>query len=450
MKFCLVTLGCPKNEVISDNMTQLLIGAGHVVVENPSRADFLIVNTCGFIESARAESLGVLRDLADEKRHGQKLIAAGCFPQLTGEQLLADLPALDGMLGTRRWLEIDDLISRVANGSQSERPVLLGEPPSEAASGAQGGSLRGSPLATAYLSIADGCDASCAFCAIPRIKGPLRSRPLTDILDEARYLVENGAKELIVVAQDTTAYGHDRGEKDGLPDLLREILRAVPELSWLRLMYAYPQHITPRLIDTMAEESRICHYLDLPLQHAHPETLRRMRRPHDVEKAREVVNDLREAMPDIALRSSLIVGYPGETEEEFSALLHFLEEIAFDKVGVFTYSREMGTAAYDLPGQVPAVEKEERYHHLMASQQAISLMCNQAQIGRTLDVLVEGTGDGFSIGRSYRDAPEIDGLVIFERESPIGEFVSVQITSAEPYDLGGTRVRRRRYRNGQA
>ena len=450
MQFYLVTLGCPKNEIISDNMAQLLLGAGHIVVENPSRADFLIVNTCGFIESAREESLSVLGDLADEKRHGQRLIAVGCFPQLIGEQLLADLPAVDGMLGTRRWMEIDDLISKVANGPQSERPVLLGEPPSGVASCVRGRILRGNPLATAYLSVADGCDASCAFCAIPRIKGPLRSRPVADILDEARYLVEHGAKELIIVAQDTTAYGHDRGEKDALPDLLRGILRAVPELSWLRLMYAYPQHITHRLIETMAGESRICHYLDLPLQHAHPETLRRMRRPHDVEKAREVLTDLREAMPDIALRTSLIVGYPGETEEEFSTLLNFLEETAFDKVGVFTYSREMGTAAYDLPGQIPDAEKEERYHRLMTSQQAISLTCNQAQVGRTLDVLVEGTGDGFSVGRSYRDAPEIDGLVIFEREAPIGEFVSVRVASAETYDLGGICVWRRRYGDRKA
>ena len=443
MQFYLVSLGCPKNEVDADNMAQLLHEAGHIVVEDPSEADILIVNTCGFISKAREESLGASRELGLQKRDDQRLIAAGCFSQLYREHLLDLVPALDGLLGTRRWMEIDQLVEALEGAPESSSPlVVLDDPSPEAIAQVKGRVLRGDSLATAYLRIADGCNAPCAFCSIPQIKGPLQSRPVADILREARHLVDRGAKELVIIAQDTTAYGQDRGERDALPDLLTEILRTVPELSWLRLMYAYPQNVTSRLISTMAEDPRICHYLDLPLQHAHPETLRRMRRPHHVDQVRELLWSVRQAMPDIALRTSLIVGYPGETEEEFAALLDFVEGTAFDKVGVFVYSQEAGTLAHDLPDQTPEALKEERYNRLMALQQDISRERHQAQVGRTLDVLVEGTGEGLGIGRSYRDAPQVDGLVIFRGEPPIGEFVPVRITEGSEYDLTGTWLRR--------
>jgi len=291
--------------------------------------------------------------------------------------------------------------------------------------------------ASAYLKIADGCSAPCAFCAIPLIKGPARSRPAEAIVEDARQLVAQGVKEIILIAQDTTAYGRDRGERDALPRLIEAILAAVPELPWLRLMYAYPQHVTPRLIETMARHPQVCHYLDMPLQHAHSNTLRRMNRPHDVDRVRRLIADLRQAMPDIALRTAFIVGYPGETEEEFQALLEFVEEMAFDRVGVFIYSREEGTRAAELPHQIAEEVKRERYERLMELQQGISLARNRAQVGRTLDVLIEGCGDGLSVGRSYRDAPEIDGLVLIEGELPVGEMVPVRITGAMEYDLIG-------------
>ena len=427
MRYYLLSLGCCKNTVDSEGMSRLLRQAGYAPVEQPAAADILIVNTCGFIDIAKEESYGALRELAEAKRREQLLIAAGCLSQRYGRQLVKEVPGLDGILGTRRWMEITALVEKLS--SDGNRPmVMIGDPPAPPLPPPQIGGERGrAPRsvvqgASAYLKIAEGCSASCSFCAIPMIKGPARSRPLEAIVDEARQLAAQGVKEIILIAQDTTAYGRDQGQRDALPRLIEAILKAAPQLPWLRLMYAYPQHITPRLIEIMAQHPQVCHYLDLPLQHAHPNTLRRMNRPHNVEKVRRLIADLRAVMPDIALRTSFIVGYPGETEEEFEALLDFVEEMAFDKVGVFTYSREEGTRAANLPGQLPHQIKEERCQRLMELQQGISLARNQQMVGRTLDVLVEGSGDGLSVARSYRDAPEIDGLILVKEELPLGRW----------------------------
>lgn len=433
MRFYLLCLGCPKNEVDAAGMERLLRQAGHSPVEIPRQAQVIIVNTCGFIDKARRESISILRKLAAAKRPGQFLIAAGCLPQLLRERLFQSVPGLDGLLGTRRWMEISAFLEKLRPG---EKLILLGDPGREAPQEIP----RTTEGPSAYLKIAEGCSAPCAFCTIPRIKGKARSRPSEAIIAEARELVERGAREITLIAQDITFYGRNRGEKDALPALIEEILWAVPELPWLRLMYAYPQGITPRLIEVMASHPQVCHYLDLPLQHAHPDVLRRMNRPHDVEEVRELIASLRQAMPDIALRTSFIVGYPGETEEEFAELLSFMEEIAFDRVGIFTYSREEGTKAAALPGQILDSLKEERYRRAMELQQSISLEKNKSFVGRTLDVLIEGCGDGLSVGRSYRDAPEVDGLVIIEGDFPIGEIVSVHITAALEYDLAGEAI----------
>lgn len=441
MRFYLVSLGCPKNEVDADNMAQLLKEAGHSVVPSPDDADVLIVNTCGFIEPAREESLGTLRELADRKRPDQKLVAAGCFTQLFQERLLELVPGLDALLGTRRWMEIAGLIEDL--DGQNGPAMRVDEPSVEAVEAVKGRVLRSRPAGAAYLRIAEGCDAPCAFCSIPMIKGPLVSRPVDDILDEARFLASQGAKELVLVAQDTTAYGRDRGERDALPGLIEAILAAAPEVAWLRIMYAYPQHVSERLIELMAREPRICRYLDLPLQHAHPATLKRMRRPHDSETTERLLSRLREAMPEIALRSTFIVGFPGETEEEFEALASFLRKHELDRVGVFQYSPEAGTPAASLPDQVPFEVSEDRYHRLMSLQQRISLKRNREQVGKTLEVLVEGNGEGVSVGRSYRDAPEVDGLVVFKEEAPPGQIVSVQVHRAGEYDLTGKWVHKR-------
>jgi ribosomal protein S12 methylthiotransferase len=437
VRFYLESLGCPKNLVDAQGMSRLLQRMGHSAVDDPRQAQVLLVNTCGFVEDARQESLGELRQLARKKRPGQVLIAAGCLSQRWGSRLLDAVPGLDGLLGTRRWNEIEALVRQVRSGKGQRRsapPTWLGDGLLEAKDGEPGFARQG---ASAYLKIADGCSAPCAFCAIPLIKGPAASRQPQAIVRDAVDLVGAGVQEIVLVAQDTTAYGRDRGEQDALPSLIEAILHAAPAVRWLRLMYAYPGHVSPRLIEVMAGDPRVCHYLDLPLQHADPAVLRRMKRPAGVDRTRKLIADLRAATPDLSLRTSLIVGYPGETEAEFEALVDFVQEIRFDRLGIFMYSPEDGTAAAELPGEVPPEIQAGRYDRLMAIQQQISLEINQAQVGRTLDMLVEGQGDGLSVGRTYRDAPEIDGLVLVPGEMVPGEIAPVRITGATDYDLLG-------------
>jgi ribosomal protein S12 methylthiotransferase len=444
VKFYLESLGCPKNLVDAHGMSRLLKQMGHQPVDDPQQAQVLIVNTCGFIEDARQESLGELRELAGNKRKGQVLIAAGCLSQWWGEALMELVPGVDSLLGTRRWTEIGSLVEGLWDGQDrrgEDYRAWLGNPWSRADADLPAVARQG---ASAYLKIADGCSAPCAFCALPLIKGPAVSRPAEAVVQDAVELVRQGVKEIVLIAQDTTAYGRERGERDALPGLVQAILGAAPGLLWLRLMYAYPGHVSPHLIEVMSGDPRVCHYLDLPLQHAHPDTLRRMKRPANVERTRRLIVDLRAAMPDVALRTSFIVGYPGETEREFETLLDFVSEIRFDRVGVFLYSPEVGTPASTLPNVVPDEVKAERYDRLMALQQEISLGINRAQVGRTLDVLVEGQGDGLSVGRSYRDAPEIDGLVLLPGDIPVGDMVPVRITGAMEYDLTGEVENRKR------
>ena len=291
--------------------------------------------------------------------------------------------------------------------------------------------------ASAYLKIADGCRRPCAFCAIPLIKGTAVSRPVESILAEARVLQAQGIHEIILIAQDTTDYGYDLGLKNGLAFLLQQLTDAVPEVNWLRVMYAYPGFVTDELIEVMAVKKQVAHYLDMPLQHAHPAVLRRMKRPTNIDWVYKTVEKMRKAIPDLALRTTFIVGYPGETETEFQTLLNFVEEMRFDKVGAFKFSFEPGTSSEPLGDTIPAEVKEERFKRLMEMQQQISLECNRTFIGRKLDVLLEGSGQGVSIGRSYRDEPEFDGLVLVEGEITAGQIIPVLIKEAMVYDLGG-------------
>ncbi len=439
LRFYLLSLGCAKNTVDSQSMAQLLGSEGYARVADPAAADLLIVNTCGFIFPAREESLTVLRELAAGKQPGQKLIAAGCLSQLVGAELVGQVPGLDGVLGTRRWMDLIKVVERLRQGHGHPLVHL----PAEAVTVGQDekGMLRSAIQgASAYLKIADGCRRPCAFCSIPRIKGTAVSRPAGRIVAEAVQLAEMGVKEIILIAQDTSDYGHDRGETDGLASLLEQLVTAVPDLPWIRVMYAYPGCVTHRLVETMARHSQILPYLDIPLQHAHPSVLKRMLRPANVDWVRETIAGLRELMPDIAIRTTFIVGYPGETEAEFGALLDFLQEMQFDRVGAFTYWMEPGTPAARLPNQVPDEVRAERYNRLMELQQEISLARNLAQVGRTLKVLIEGEGDGKSVGRSYRDAPEVDGLVIVDEALSVGDMLNVRITGAMAYDLVGVAV----------
>jgi ribosomal protein S12 methylthiotransferase len=432
--FHLITLGCAKNTVDAESMARLLERGGYHAVGDPDQAQYLIVNTCGFIAAARQESLETLRQLAQNKRPDQRLIAAGCLTQRYGQEIARQVPGIDGLLGTRRWMDILRVVEALRKNGHPEPIYHL--PPAPQVGGDERGVLRAAIQgASAYLKIADGCRRPCAFCAIPSIKGPAVSRPLERILEEARLLQEMGVREIILIAQDTTDYGHDLGMRDGLVALLEALLGEVPKVEWIRLLYAYPGAVSRKLIDLMAREPQVLPYLDIPLQHAHPDILKAMRRPANMDWVRRTIERLREAMPEAALRTTFIVGYPGESEEHFEALLDFVRQIRFDRVGVFTYSFEPGTSSEPLGDPIPQGLKEQRRDRLMRLQQAISLEINQRFVGRTLRVLVEGCGDGLSFARSYRDAPEIDGLVIVEEELPVGQMVCVRVSGALPYDL---------------
>ncbi len=434
--FHLVSLGCAKNTVDSDSMAQLLLRDGYRIVDNPARASVLIVNTCGFIGPAKEESLNVLRELAGSKREGQVLIAAGCLTQRYGAEVAEKVPGVDGVLGTRRWMDIVQVVRELRKGPHPEPLYHL---PEAATVGVdEHEALRASVAgASAYLKVADGCRRPCAFCAIPLIKGTAVSRPMETILDEACRLRDEGVRELILIAQDTTDYGHDLGMKDGLATLLENLTTSVPDMDWIRIMYSYPGYVTDRLIDVMASQKQVLSYLDMPLQHAHPKTLYRMKRPSNIDWVHNTLAKMRARVADLSIRTTFIVGYPGETEEEFQALLDFVKEIRFDRVGTFQFSFEPGTTSEPLGDPVPAEVKQERFERVMELQQSISMQINQSYVGKRLDVLVEGFNDGISIGRSYRDAPEIDGMVLIEGKAKIGEIVPVRITGAMAYDLTG-------------
>jgi len=442
--FHLTSLGCSKNSVDSNSMTQLLERDGYHAVGTPKKATILIVNTCGFISSSREESYSVLRTLAEDKRPDQLLIAAGCLTQRYGAEVARQVPGVDGILGTRRWMDIVDVVRRIRESSHSStdfgiRPEPLFHLPETLTIGTdENGALRASIAgASAYLKIADGCRRPCAFCAIPLIKGTTVSRPLEIILDEARRLRDLGVREIVLIAQDTTDYGHDLGIQDGLASLLEKMTASIPDVDWIRIMYSFPGYVTDRLISVMAGHPQVLPYLDIPLQHAAPATLARMRRPANIESVRTTIAKMRSTLPKLAIRTVFIVGYPGETEEEFQTLLDFVEEMRFDRVGAFAFSLESGTATEALGDPVPAAVKEARFQRLMEFQQSISLQINQSYVGQSLDILIEGRNKGIAIGRSYRDAPEVDGMVLVEGKAEIGSIVPVKITGAMTYDLTG-------------
>ncbi len=436
-QFYLLSLGCSKNTVDSTSMADLLMRAGFDATGDPNDAGVMIVNTCGFIEGARQESIGALRELAEMKGPNQLLIAAGCMAQRYGDEVVEWVPGIDGVIGTRRWMDIVPFVRQLRRRKHPE-PLYHLPDEAETVGRDERNVLRATVQGTsAYLKIADGCRRPCAFCAIPQIKGTHVSRPPETIVAEAARLQAAGVRELIIISQDTTDYGHDLGLKNGLVHLLKEITRAAPDIPWIRLMYAYPGYVTDELIEAMATMPQVLPYLDIPLQHAHRETLKRMRRPANIEWVYGTVEKLRAAMPDIAIRTTFIVGYPGETDEEFAALKTFVRDLKFDRVGAFTYSYEASTPSAAVSWQVDEDVKLARQAELMELQQAISLARNQAQVGRTLPVLIEGHGDNLSVGRTYRDAPEIDGLVLIPGELPLGELVPVTIDGAMTYDLTG-------------
>ncbi len=423
MRYHLVTLGCAKNTVDSMRLERALRHARHQATASASEAELLLVNTCGFIDDAKDESLEVIAELDAARRPDQQLYVLGCLTQIAEEEVRRAVPAVDATFGVEAWDTVAASLGPASPDFDIPQPALLATGPS------------------AYLKISDGCDRPCTFCIIPTIKGRMHSEPDDWLIAEARALAASGVRELVLVAQDSTAYGEDRAQRDGLAELLERLAEAVPEVAWLRLMYAYPGRVTPRLAETMARLPNVTPYLDMPLQHGSPSVLKRMRRP-SLRVARRSLATLREAMPDAALRTTFIVGFPGETEEEFEELLDFVEEQRFDHVGAFTYSPQTGTPAADLGEPVPHEVASERYGRLMELAQQISMERNRELVGSELEVLIESDepseqedGSRFVVGRSYRDAPEVDGLAFVRGEYAAGEFVRVRVDTALPYDL---------------
>ncbi len=435
--FHLISLGCAKNLVDSQGLWSLLAHQGFILVEDPNQAEFIIINTCGFIHDARQESLQALQEFSENKRRGQKLIAAGCLTERYRAELLESVPGIDGLMGTRDLADILPLMRTLNKHSQPHSEVYFPEHahivnhPDLPGYMIQGGS--------SYLKIADGCRRSCAFCAIPGIKGTLTSRPEDDILKDAHALQAAGVQEINIIAQDVTDYGQDLGLQDGLPNLLADLLPVIPHIPWVRLLYTYPGYFSDRLIDMMVEFPQLLPYLDIPLQHADPKVLQSMRRPSDVDWVRHTVAKMRAKLPDLVIRTTFIVGFPGESEHSFQVLKDFLEEMQFDHVGVFTYSMENGTSAQIWGDPIPQEVKETRRQELMTLQAGISYQKNQKLCGKVLNMLVEGVDqdNGILIGRTYRDAPEIDGLVIAEGTGDVGELLPVRITAAMQHDLFG-------------
>ena len=430
--FHLVSLGCAKNTVDSTTMGNLLSKRGYTFEGDPGKAEIIIVNTCGFIRPAREEAIETINDLSRHKTRKQYLIAAGCMAEKYADELRTHCRKIDAFLGTRRISQITQVIDalRSKTSLQSVSSQLDMDRLSQYA-------MQGS---SAYLKIADGCSRRCAFCAIPNIKGEWHSRPADEIIRDAAILNNEGVRELILIAQDTTAYGIDRGEKDALPGLLEKIEAAAPDIPWIRILYAFPGFVSDRLIDLMASESRLLPYLDIPLQHASPAVLKRMLRPSDMDSTRRTLEYMRKRMPEMAIRSTFITGFPGETEADFRTLYQFIESMEFDRVGVFPYYAEQGTPSAAYPDDIPEEVKHERQEALYMLQQDISHRINLRFVGKTMDVLIEGMQeDGMLIGRTYRDAPEIDGLVFVSGDAEEGSIVPVRITGAiGDYDLAGT------------
>lgn len=447
MKIGVVSLGCPKNLVDSETMLGLIHEENYEITNDPSEAEIIIVNTCGFIESAKEESINTILQMAEYKKSGscKYIIVTGCLSQRYAEELFSELPEADAIAGVEVYDEIGSIIKRVMNG---ERFIMLERSKPDVIYTSKETFLPRiltTPSYTAYLKIAEGCDNCCSYCAIPKIRGPYRSKPMEQVLKEAKALADNGVKELIVVAQDTTRYGEDLPEgKLLLADLLKE-LNKIESLKWIRVMYCYPNNFTDELIETFASLDKVCKYVDLPLQHASNRLLASMNRYDTREEVETLLAKLRKRIPGIVIRTTFIVGFPGETDADFEELKEFVEQQRFENAGVFAYSQEEGTVAGAMPNQIPDEIKQERYHELMALQAQISEEIHKDTEGQTLEVLVEGIeedGSGLHYGRSYREAPDIDGLVFIENPGDIkpGCFVKVNIMQGFTYESVGERI----------
>ena len=436
-KVAVVTLGCAKNQVDSEIMSGLL-AQDYIFIENPAEADIIVVNTCTFIQSAKEESIETIFEMAGfkESRSCQTLIATGCLAQQYGQELMQDIPELDGVLGTGN---IDE-ITKLVQASEGTRTTLI-----------KGGTpnflydelmprKRFTPNYLAYVKVAEGCDNYCTYCVIPYVRGHFRSRPEESVLREVQGMAAQGVKEIMVMAQDTTRYGQDLNGELRLPQLIQQLAH-IEGIEWIRLMYCYPDRFTDELIETMRQEPKVCRYIDLPLQHADNKILKDMNRRGTIEEAETLIGKLRDAMPDITVRTTMITGFPGESEHEFQTMVDFIERVQFDRLGVFAYSQEENTPAGQREDQVLPEVREQRREQIMQIQQEISLARQQRWIGRVVTVLLEQKQpDGRWMGRTEGDAPEIDGQVYIsgtQTSLQVGDLIKVRILEADSYDLIG-------------
>lgn len=437
--FC-VSLGCDKNLVDTEKMLGLLNSEGYAFTDDEGEADAILINTCCFIGDAKEESVNTILEMARLKEEGRcrALVVAGCLAQRYKEEILEEIPEVDGILGTTSCDEIVNVLNGIL-GREKAAPVScfhdLAEPPT-------GGENRVVTTGGyyAHLKIAEGCDKRCTYCIIPSLRGSYRSFPMEELVAEARNLAEQGVKELILVAQETTLYGVDLYGKKSLPELLRR-LAAVDGIQWIRIQYCYPEEITDELIETIATEEKVCHYLDIPIQHASDRILKRMARKTNQEELKAMIAKLRARIPDIALRTTLISGFPGETEEDHEILCQFVDEMEFDRLGVFAYSAEEDTPAASFEYQVPQQLKEERRDELMEIQQEVAFDKAERKVGSVVEVMIEGrvADENVFVGRTYMDAPDVDGLIFVYADAELmtGDFCRVRVTGAQDYDLIG-------------
>jgi ribosomal protein S12 methylthiotransferase len=437
--FAFVSLGCPKNLVDSERMLGKLAQDGYALTPEADGADVVVINTCGFIEPARQESLAVIREILALKEQGRvgAVIVAGCLAERKGEQLLEEVPGVDGLVGVFGREEITTMVDRALAGRREQRTLFRPAPVHALEDTAR---LRITPRHYAYLKISEGCDRLCTFCAIPGMRGKHVTKPIEEVLREARELAEDGVRELIIVAQDTTYYGMDLYGRVRLAELLRE-LDTVDGLEWIRVLYAYPINFTDELIETLVSSRKVIPYLDMPLQHASNRMLRRMQRRVDREATEELLGKLRSSIPGLTLRTTFIVGFPGETEAEFEELVDFVQGQRFERVGVFPYSHEPGTPATRLDGALPEEVKEERRNRLMELQQEIAFAWARSQVGKEIEVIVDGQDPevpNHVLARGHADAPDIDCLVrVKGKNLRPGDLARVKVTTADGYDLAG-------------
>lgn len=440
--FC-VSLGCDKNLVDTEKMLGVAGGLGVSFTDDETEADAILINTCCFIGDAKEESVNTILEMARYKEEGKcrALIVAGCLAQRYKQEIIDEIPEVDAILGTTSYEEIGNVLTRLFGEEKEKKEEHIScfhdlkELPETAKKRVMttGGHY-------AFLKIAEGCDKRCSYCIIPYLRGPYRSVPMEQLLAEARELAENGVRELILVAQETTLYGKDLYGEKTLPKLLHELAQ-IPGIYWIRIQYCYPEEITQELIETIREEEKICNYLDIPIQHASDRILKRMGRRTNQKQLREMIASLRSQIPDIALRTTLISGFPGETEEDQEEVMRFVDEMEFERLGVFAYSQEEDTPAAEFPDQVPQELKEERRDEIMELQQEISYEKSQSMIGKVLEVMIEGkvADENAYVGRTYMDAPGVDGLIFINTDLDLmsGDFVRAKVTGALEYDLIG-------------